>query len=244
MDAPQNMFGFMIATGSQNAITQKNLAGRLQAIDARAALVAVLDKLNKLRSTKTEWQEMLKAEYKHNSVHLRKAPSAGAKALVQNDIRARLIRPNRTLARYVDLYDQLSEPLPASRMSGFSFPEPVPYSSNYGGEALVSMSADVLRLLLESWTHNHARNEAFIALTCVKLHMIDHGALPASLEDLVPDYLDAVPTDAYDGKELRYDAGKGWIYSVGNDFLDGEGDATDGAFLSKPEPTLFIESPE
>jgi len=49
------------------------------------------------------------------------------------------------------------------------------------------------------------------------------GRLPETLGELVPDYLDAVPLDDFDGKPLRYSAEKKVIYSVGKDLKDGGG---------------------
>ncbi len=43
-------------------------------------------------------------------------------------------------------------------------------------------------------------------------------ALPERLEDLVPDYLDALPLDRYDGAPLRYARSVPAVYSVGEDF--------------------------
>ncbi len=50
------------------------------------------------------------------------------------------------------------------------------------------------------------------ALACI-LYRSDHGRLPASLRDLVPDYLPAVPTDPFgDGdQELIYDRSDGYL---------------------------------
>jgi len=51
------------------------------------------------------------------------------------------------------------------------------------------------------------------------------GRLPDTLTDLVPIYLDAVPVDPFDGKDLRYEKlGVGFlVYSVGEDLRDDSG---------------------
>jgi hypothetical protein len=49
--------------------------------------------------------------------------------------------------------------------------------------------------------------------------------LPDSLAELVPAYLDAVPTDPFDGNDLRYkklDTGF-IVYSIGEDLIDDSG---------------------
>ncbi len=67
------------------------------------------------------------------------------------------------------------------------------------------------------------------AAVAVERYRRDHeDALPVSLDDVVPVYLDAVPVDPYAGRPLRYLAsGIGYtIYSVGPDLQDDGGDLT------------------
>ena len=54
---------------------------------------------------------------------------------------------------------------------------------------------------------------------------LKHGRLPASLKDLVPEYIKAVPVDPFDGKPLRYrKLKKGFVvYSVGRNGRDDGG---------------------
>lgn len=54
----------------------------------------------------------------------------------------------------------------------------------------------------------------------------EHGALPESLNELVPDYWDAVPEDFWGDGPLRYhvDGPKFLLYSVGRDEKDDDGD--------------------
>jgi hypothetical protein len=60
-------------------------------------------------------------------------------------------------------------------------------------------------------------------LLAMKAYKLDKGALPKNLDELVPQYLDAVPIDDYDGKPMRYNAAKKVVYSVGRDLKDGGG---------------------
>jgi hypothetical protein len=70
-----------------------------------------------------------------------------------------------------------------------------------------------------------SRHLAATALA-VRLYMLEHdGALPESLEALVPDYLPAVPIDSMDGKPLRYDPTRGVLWSTGADLVDNDGDS-------------------
>jgi hypothetical protein len=74
--------------------------------------------------------------------------------------------------------------------------------------------------------------QALRALTetaiAIRRWQVRHGALPASLQELTPELLPAVPIDPLDGKPLRYKPGTNGmflLYSVGYDFKDDGGDA-------------------
>ncbi len=70
------------------------------------------------------------------------------------------------------------------------------------------------------------RRMAAIALA-IRLYEIDHGRRPAELAELVPDYLDEVPTDpmAPDGATFRYlpEAEIPLLYSLGENGADDGG---------------------
>jgi hypothetical protein len=65
---------------------------------------------------------------------------------------------------------------------------------------------------------------ARIALA-IERYRLAAGSLPDTLADLVPAYLDAVPTDPFDGNELRYKRLEpGFVvYSIGEDLSDDDG---------------------
>lgn len=83
----------------------------------------------------------------------------------------------------------------------------------------------------ESVVKNHLQGlmafDTAITALAAERHRIDHGKLPATLNDLVPAYLPAVPGDAFDhGKPLQYkvEADRFTVYSVGKNKLDDGGD--------------------
>jgi len=78
------------------------------------------------------------------------------------------------------------------------------------------------------------------ALIAVRLYWLDHGKLPATLDDLVPTYLKSVPLDAFDGKPLRYSPVNKVIYSVGRDLTDRGGDSAEGNPDGDRQPTVKI----
>jgi hypothetical protein len=59
----------------------------------------------------------------------------------------------------------------------------------------------------------------------IERYRLAAGKLPDTLNDLVPDYLDAVPKDPFDGNELRYKKLEvGFVvYSIGEDLIDDGG---------------------
>jgi len=61
-------------------------------------------------------------------------------------------------------------------------------------------------------------------LVALRYHKQKTGALPRSLDALVPEFLERVPSDPYNGQPLRYLPEKRIIYSVGPDMLDDGGD--------------------
>jgi len=76
-----------------------------------------------------------------------------------------------------------------------------------------------------------ARRRAALAALAVKLFEIERGRWPGSLDELVPDYLSAVPCDPFgaEGDQLKYivEDGRVVVYSVGLDGLDNEGELWD-----------------
>ena len=81
------------------------------------------------------------------------------------------------------------------------------------------------RALIRDATHRACLRAADAALSVERYRLAD-GALPNSLDALVPKFLDAVPTDPFDGQPLRYKKlAKGYVvYSVGEDGKDDGGD--------------------
>ena len=69
-----------------------------------------------------------------------------------------------------------------------------------------------------------AITEIQLSATCLLLALRackdEHGRPAETLQALVPAYLDAVPSDPFDGKPMRYDVQKRILYSVGKDGVD------------------------
>ena len=87
---------------------------------------------------------------------------------------------------------------------------------------LTHMLVPALARAETEFTKSFARLRTARAAVAVEQYRLAKGLLPETLEDLTPEYLDAVPLDPFDGKPLRYKKlEKGYVvYSIGEDETD------------------------
>jgi hypothetical protein len=78
-----------------------------------------------------------------------------------------------------------------------------------------------------------AQTRAARVMLAAERFRLRHGRWPETLDELVPEFLDKVPIDPFDGKPLRWlRKSDGWtIYSVSKDGLDNEGNLSDRYLL-------------
>jgi hypothetical protein len=91
----------------------------------------------------------------------------------------------------------------------------------------------------EFFQHRCALDTALAAtrtLFALRAFQQNEGELPERLNELVPDYLDAVPTDAFEGAPIQYSRVRRLIYSLGT---PEPGDAE--AAIESREPSYPIE---
>jgi len=103
------------------------------------------------------------------------------------------------------------------------------------------------RLLLShltrlNWNESKVRAElrGTALMAAIELHQAEREAYPASLADLAPDYLAAVPPDPFTGEPFLYwptDSGY-FLYSTGSDMQD-NGGITDGLGIRPGEDLVF-----
>ena len=103
-------------------------------------------------------------------------------------------------------WEQHAEPM--SREAGVS-----PLTCNFLGQKMMPARDDSYARLFEM----RFKSRSFIAVLACQSFRAKHGALPASLDELVPEFLDEVPRDPYDGEKLRWNAEKGYIWPKGRD---------------------------
>jgi hypothetical protein len=93
-----------------------------------------------------------------------------------------------------------------------------PFLSTPGVDEVIIKSADA-----------ESARRLLVTAIALKLHHLRSGKYPEELKDLVPKFIEKVPTDFMDGKQLRYQLrpdGSFLLYSVGEDGIDNGGDAT------------------
>ena len=73
----------------------------------------------------------------------------------------------------------------------------------------------------------------------MKAFKMEKGALPESLDQLAPDYIDAVLLDDFDGRPLRYSREKKILYSVGKDLEDSGGMGNTGRLGEEVKDLVF-----
>jgi len=82
-----------------------------------------------------------------------------------------------------------------------------------------------LRRIITIDLRNIAGLQTAQAAIAIQRYRLAMGGLPEKLKELVPDYLESIPTDPFDGEELRYKKLEtGFvIYSIGEDLSDDNG---------------------
>jgi len=86
----------------------------------------------------------------------------------------------------------------------------------------------VSQVSLSAWLSATRKQQALAAIALERF-FAKHGSYPAKLDELVPEFLPAVPVDVCDGKPLRYrrtEIGRFMLWSVGVDGKDDEGKVT------------------
>jgi hypothetical protein len=88
-----------------------------------------------------------------------------------------------------------------------------PLSRNFLGQKKMPSRNDSYATLFE----RRFKSRSFIAVLACQSYRAKHGKLPDSLDELVPEFLDEVPLDPYDGEKLRWNAEKGYFWTKGWD---------------------------
>ena len=137
-----------------------------------------------------------------------------------------LFQPKRTLEGFAESYrvltengDRLCSDL-APLAGAIDDADLVVPPQNAGGEALLEIATPGLERFQYRRCAVDTRLAATQVMAGVRAYWDIHHDLPETLDELVPDYLDAIAADPFDGETLRWNLKHAWVYSVGDDFLD------------------------
>ncbi len=103
------------------------------------------------------------------------------------------------------------------------------HSEQAGHFILFGGEGEMFKRYLFKAADAEATRRLTVTAIALKRYQLAHNAYPASLSELVPQYLAEVPIDFMDGKPLRYKRqpdGNFLLYSVGEDGEDNGGDPT------------------
>lgn len=93
-------------------------------------------------------------------------------------------------------------------------------SGNPLGSALSDIRAsDFIEIILRRCSYDNIIRGTRVVLA-LRLYERVNGRLPETLDELVPKFIEAIPTDGFDGKPLRYSKERRLVWSIGRDLKD------------------------
>ncbi len=101
-------------------------------------------------------------------------------------------------------------------------------SGNAAGQMMYYMTMPAVIPSLATKSQVEVQSQATRVILALRAYALVHGRLPSDLSGLVPEFLDKVPTDDFDGQPLRYSAERKIVYSVGKNLKDDGGDDSRG----------------
>ncbi|NLE56726.1 MAG: hypothetical protein GX616_00080 [Planctomycetes bacterium] len=148
-----------------------------------------------------------------------------------------LFQPNKTRCIAADFYRKLIENTskPLAQVESVDIDKIVGHdrdkaafmpSPNQAGTIFLRLMIPVDEVILQANCHEQGAVSATRLIVACRRYELDHGELPPTLDALVPDYLDAVPVDPFDGKPFRYVRDRAIVYSIGKDLVDAGGSET------------------
>jgi hypothetical protein len=97
-------------------------------------------------------------------------------------------------------------------------------SGNVAGRIFYDMMGPAVIPAFAKKSQADAQWQATRTILALRAYELTHGRLPPDLNALVPEFLEAVPTDDFDGHPLRYAPERKMVYSVGRNLKDDGGD--------------------
>ena len=141
----------------------------------------------------------------------------------------------------------------SASISGLSFPPGIRHYLHPNGEGRYYVSYELLGWQMQDQGFRFLLFHQRAISVRIALHrwQLAKGTLPDKLEELVPDWLPAVPVDPFDGRPIRWiSSGGGMLYSVGSAWKDDPANAfpasdRDRGYMnqSSTTPALRLELP-
>ncbi|MES9832088.1 MAG: hypothetical protein ABW139_07555 [Candidatus Thiodiazotropha sp. DIVDIV] len=151
------------------------------------------------------------------------------------------IHKNRTLSKLAQHYELLSQETLAFcnevNLPGEVNVDDVEWFDLITPNALADLWMNDSGVYKEYFTRRcfgHVHIEATKAAIAVSSYKFDHGELPESLHELIPNYLSSMPIDPFDGTNLKYSKEMGHVYSAGANFRD-DGGSPDTYYVRRCE---------
>lgn len=107
---------------------------------------------------------------------------------------------------------------------------------NACGKALITEVLPIYGTVWGKALINVATTRLVVLTLAMRRYELEQGRLPVTLDEMVPRYLPAVPTDPFDDAPMRWDPNKKVIYSLGADGKDDGGEKRGfGSFSHDPD---------
>ena len=124
------------------------------------------------------------------------------------------------------LVKSAAHPYKDAKLPDFSNrPNPVAliFSGNLVGQVMYYMTMPAVIPSLAQKAKCDVQLQATRTILALRAYQLTHGNLPPDLNALVPEFLDEVPVDDFNGLPLHYSAEKKIVYSVGKNLKDDGG---------------------
>jgi hypothetical protein len=205
-----------------------------------ADLIGVIRELDRFRPNKEGLTNALKVEYQLDCKYINDF-AAGKTSSTNSDEQTMasigmkpLFNAAKTQRKLAEAYrvfrDNISKPLGQMDWSDLPLAETNAsvWKRLIKGNAMGDMIFDLLEPSLKGFCAKRCREDVEVTATqlllALRIYKEQHGKLPDSLSELVPEFFPQVPIDDFDGKPFRYRPDKKLIYSVGPDLKDSGGE--------------------
>jgi hypothetical protein len=112
-------------------------------------------------------------------------------------------------------------------------------SGNILGQIWFGLLAPAVIPSLAKKSQADAQLQATRTILALRAYQLTHGNLPSDLNALVPEFLDAVPVDDFDGQPLRYAPDRKIVYSVGQNLKDDGGNDSRSGPSNRPLDLVY-----